>query len=160
MAGNYLECFSQNHEKCFPPFQKKINKRQLRSMMLMTSRQREQFLRLHSCLCRNTAQILQHCSPKKDNPNQTAREVWKLQMSPWLNKHTNLFPESSGWPPVRAGGEFWLPVGETKWEWWQQPPTQLRPWAPPCSLYLVCSLWKMSQPRTQTAIWLVTQRVH
>ena len=103
------------------PFKK--NKRQLWSTMLMTSRHRERLLGSHSCLCRNTAQILQHCSPKKDNPNQTARRVWKLQMSPWLNKHTNLFPESSGWPPVGAGGKFWLPVGETKWEWWQPPPT-------------------------------------
>lgn len=27
----------------------------------------------------------------------------------------------------------------------------LRPWSPPSSLYLVCSLWKMFRPRTQTS---------
>lgn len=35
--------------------------------------------------------------------------------------------------------------------WSEQRWPPLGPWSPPSSLYLVCSLWKMSQPRTQTS---------
>lgn len=69
-------------------------------------------------------------------------------MSPWLNKNTNLFPESSGWPPVPAGGRTGTTQGRNN-AGTATAPSGVR--SPPACLYLVCSLWKMSRPCTQTS---------